>query len=970
MDSFTILNAIGSLDEKTVCKALSYRPRPSETVAMPTKSGVTSEVEPNSLKHEADNQQVDKSNLPPAKKKKHPFKNKNFLRWGSIAACFCLLLVGALALIPNLVGNNTAGFVVEDGVLLAYTGKDENVIIPDNVVCIADYAFRESGNAEIVKTVTLGKKVSTVETFAFDGCINLNTVSVSDENKSIQMDNGAVLSEDGKQLIYLNTTNDVKTYTVPNGVEKICSYAFVNSKLTELTLPETVTTLDSLAVIFNDTLEKVTLNGVTHLSDRSFYNNIALKSVELPKATVIGEASFAGCTSLEIISLPNTIEIKKDAFANCKNLKSVNAPKAVTIGESAFYDCDVLTTLSLPSATTIGHAAFRSCDNLSTLNIQNATSLGDWFVAETNVSVLILPKITEGLGEFTFAGANVELWGEKGGYLESFAKENNYTFVEIEDMDLPAGFSPVNDYMYVSVSSVNVRSTPEKGDNVVGYLVLDQEINRVATDGTWSMFLYSDGKYRFVSNSCLSINNSTVQPNTPTDQTYGDFNYIDQGNYITIAKYTGTGKNILIPAEIDGKPVEEIKANAFASIATSVESIQANSIKRISGTDEFLAHCYKLQSLEMLALEELPSNALYECVSLHQVELPNLKTVGSNVFVCGTFTELYLTKAESIADDAFTKSGIKTLHGTAGSYAQTWAEAHQYGFVDVANDYTPIYPTVSVEADKLTYTTICTATLPNGEVFGQKGVGIAHDSTGKLYLYVEAWNKYIPTTFVQFEDFASTEVHTEYQTATTYGNYAWLLASNGSGSKTKSLSVLKVDKNGTMSYGQIDLGGTRFIQGLYCDFSSEQNGKLIVYYSDQYQRCMVYETKDGGATWNKVVGDITSAANHHETVMAAGFVTNDIGFVSYGYVGEEQPSMRTYLTIDGGETWKNLNINLSSDIIKDGYGEVVEMSYDSEKLILTVVVRGGSFVSDVYYEYISTDNGVTWKLQNNRDYND
>ncbi len=74
--------------------------------------------------------------------------------------------------------------------------------------------------------------------------------------------------------------------------------------------------------------------------------------------------------------------------------------------------------------------------------------------------------------------------------------------------------------------------------------------------------------------------------------------------------------------------------------------------------------------------------------------------------------------------------------------------------------------------------------------------------------------------------------------------------------------------------------------------------------------------------------------------------------------------MRTYLTVDGGKTWKNLNINLSSDILQDGYGEIVEMSYDSGKLILTVVVRGGSFVSDAYYEYISTDNGATWVLLN------
>lgn len=210
-----------------------------------------------------------------------------------------------------------------------------------------------------------------------------------------------------------------------------------------------------------------------------------------------------------------------------------------------------------------------------------------------------------------------------------------------------------------------------------------------------------------------------------------------------------------------------------------------------------------------------------------------------------------------------------------------------------------------IEADKLIYTPIYNGgSLPHCDRYGYQGVGIAHDSTGKLYLYVEAWNKYIPTTFVQFEDFATSKVHTEYQTATTYGDNVWLIASNSNGRHTNTFSVLKAEQNGTMSYSRIDLGGTCFIQGLYCNFSSEYNGKLIVYYSDHYQRCMVYETKDGGTTWNKVTEDIISAANRHENVIAAGFVTDDIGYISYEYVGDEQPGTRTYITVDGGRTWK------------------------------------------------------------------
>ena len=945
MDEMKLLEAVGAIDDVVLKKALSYRP---STGAIEVATFSTTKE-----KQETQNKKA-KSN------------RSAWIKWVSIAACFCLMFVGSFALIANFVTNpSTDGFVIEDKVLISYTGNDKNVVIPDNVVKIANYAFRDGGNAEIIETITLGKKVSVVETYALEGCVNLKAVNLSEKNDTLKTQNNAVLSSDGKQLIYLNATENLTSYTVPNGVERIGSYAFVNSNLTELIFPDSVTTLDSLAVIFNDTLEKVSLGGVVEISERAFYNNIALKTVELPKATVISEAAFSGCSALESVNLPNVIDIKKDAFANCNNLKAVNAPKVVTIGENAFYNCDNVTSLSFPAITSIGSSAFRGCDNLTTLNIQNVTSLGDWFVAETNVSVLILPKITEGLGELTFTGVSVELWGYKNSYLERFANENNYVFVEIKELDLPAGFSPMNDYMYVCVNSVNVRSTPEKDDNVVGYLVLDQAVNRVATDGTWSMFLYSDGKYRFVSNSCLSKNSSLIKPIEPTDKTYGDFNYVDQGNYITITKYTGTGKNILVPPEIDGKPVEEIKANAFASIATSVESIQANSIKRISGMDTFLAHCYKLQSLQMNALEELPSNALSECVSLKTVELTNLKKIGSNVFVCGTFTELYLTKVESIADDAFDKSGIKTLHGVAGSYAQTWATTHQYGFVDISNDYIPTYSETPIEVDKLTYVPIHHGdSLTNGDRFGYQGVSIAHDSTGKLYLYVEAWNKYIPTTFAQFEDYSKPYPNTDYQTAATYGDYAWLIASNGSGRQTKSLSVLKTDVNGTSSYGHIDLGASYYIEGLYCSFSSEQKGKLIINYSEQYHRCIVYETENGGTTWNRVTEDIISAGNPRENIIAAGFVSENIGYISYRYVGDEQPGVRTYITVDGGKTWKPWSVTLPSNIIQDGYGEVVEMKYENGKLISTVVVRGGSFTEDICYKYVSTDNGSTWTLKN------
>ncbi len=898
----------------------------------------------------------------PKEKTKKESKNK-WLKWGALAACLCLIVCGVMFAMSRT-NNDASDFLIENGVLVKYTGSEKNIVIPDRVVAIADYAFQKGGNASDIETVTLGKNVKNVGVMAFDSCTSLKAVYVSEKNDLLKTEGQAVLSGDGKQLIYLNATEGMEAYAVPNGVERIGSLAFVNSGLRELILPESVTVLDSLAVIFNDSLEKVILKGVTDLSARAFYNNVALKAVELPKAMVIGEAAFAGCTSLESIALPSAVEIQKDAFSNCQSLKTLSAPNVVTIGETAFYRCASLTSLTFPKVQSIEDAAFRSCSQLSTLQIQSVQRLGEWVIAETNVSVLILPNVTGGLNEFTFAPSAVELWGAAGSYLERFAKEYGYTFVEMKEfLDLPAGFSPVNDVMYVSVDAVNVRSVPEKGDNLVGVLTKDREVLRVATDGTWSMFLYTNGEYCFISNSCLSKTPSTVTPPATTDQTYGDFSYTEKGDYVIITKYNGSAADILVPSQIGGKPVEEIASNAFALVRATVKSIDAPSVKRISGTDCFLASCHNLVSLKMPALENLPSGALFECVSLSELDLKGLKEIGSEVFVCGTFTEFYVTDATTIADDAFVKSSIKTLHGAVGSHTQAWAEANGYGFVDIANDYQPTYPEATVDASELTYTQIYHGSLANGESFAPQGVGIAHDKTGKLYLYIEDWNAYLPTAFVQFEDFASDQIHTTYQTATVCDDYAWLIAPNGSGRQTQTLSVVRLDRSGNTAYGQIDLGQVRFLQSLYLTFTDAQNGKLIVSYSEQFQKCIVYETSDGGITWKQLGTQTLTSGNQHESILAGGFATNEIGFVSYRYFGEEQPAGRTYLTVDGGITWKTWNVILPENVIGNGYGETVEMQYRDGKIILTVAVQGGSFETPQYYCYSSLDQGITWTLE-------
>src|SRR5512138_1455782 len=68
-------------------------------------------------------------------------------------------------------------FTVVNGVLIRYTGTEENVRIPTNVKTIGDYAFQEC--TEIEKIV-IPQSVTAIGRYAFAQCENIKKITVPD----------------------------------------------------------------------------------------------------------------------------------------------------------------------------------------------------------------------------------------------------------------------------------------------------------------------------------------------------------------------------------------------------------------------------------------------------------------------------------------------------------------------------------------------------------------------------------------------------------------------------------------------------------------------------------------------------------------------------------------------------------------------------------------------------------------------
>ena len=86
--------------------------------------------------------------------------------------------------------------ISEAGVLTAYNGDDETVVIPDNVISIGAYAFGASPKAEAITTVKLGKSVEDIDVQAFASLTKLENVEVPEENGNFMFTDGVLIKAD------------------------------------------------------------------------------------------------------------------------------------------------------------------------------------------------------------------------------------------------------------------------------------------------------------------------------------------------------------------------------------------------------------------------------------------------------------------------------------------------------------------------------------------------------------------------------------------------------------------------------------------------------------------------------------------------------------------------------------------------------------------------------------------------------
>lgn len=156
-------------------------------------------------------------------------------------------------------------FEIENGVLVKYTGAGGDVVIPDGVTSIGDWAF---SRCEGLTSVTMPDSVTSIEDHAFCECTSLTSI------------------------------------VIPNGVTTIGDWTFYKcTNLISIAIPDGVTSIGS---------------GVWNSCER-------LTSVKIPDSlNSIGNWAFACCKSLTSIMIPkHVINIVEAAFWGCESLTNI-----------------------------------------------------------------------------------------------------------------------------------------------------------------------------------------------------------------------------------------------------------------------------------------------------------------------------------------------------------------------------------------------------------------------------------------------------------------------------------------------------------------------------------------------------------------------------------------------------------------------------------------------------------------------
>ena len=332
--------------------------------------------------------------------------------------------------------------ITEDGIITAYNGNTEDLIVPESINGIVVSGFEKGVfNNEHTIGIALPSTVTQIPSNAFSG----NTTIQFVEGTGITTIGSACFSgaEYLRNVSFSNATeigaNAFKnTYNFICGefdkVEIINALAFEYSGIVEFIGP-CVETINREA--FKDCcfLENVSCPQWANISKTSskngmFYNTCAFTVADFPLVTELFANNF-NASSVQFANLPSVKTMGIHCFYNCSDLSYINMPSLISISEESFagsyYNPLAIRTYIFDSVETIEANVFGSYKT-KRIEFSNLVSAGS--LPQTEGCKIAMPSTFIECTEDT-TGRNYKVYGSNDSTAETWAINNGHEFVEI-----------------------------------------------------------------------------------------------------------------------------------------------------------------------------------------------------------------------------------------------------------------------------------------------------------------------------------------------------------------------------------------------------------------------------------------------------------------------------------------------------------------------------------------------------------